>query len=448
MKASRVTFIDALTAITSIPILASRRSDLALKSRFAQLLIWRTGQTLLMCAVSAGVAAQNASTSDASAHTAHQDYFLYIGSFTNTAPNGQPDGGIPSKGIYVARFNGRTGELGEPSIAAEVTNPTVLAMSPNHRFAYAISEISPEAFVTAYAIDGHSGRLQMLNKVPTGGAGTTYISLDRSGKYVLLANYGSGSVSVIEVEADGSLGKLTSWIQHTMRRHPGRPAAGSSPPVAAHPHSTVASPDDRYIVVPDFGLDQLFVYGFNADNGTLRIPATTVDLAPGEGPRHFVFSPNDKYAYLISQTTGNVSVFKWDSSQGALTRLQSVPSFPPDLDATNLSAEIALSPDGKFLYESNRRTRNLTHELGPDTIDVYQVDADSGSLTPVQVVDVGGAIPRCFSIDPSGAFLVVSEQQKNRIEVYRIDQESGKLFDTGTSVSIHTPACMQFVPAF
>jgi 6-phosphogluconolactonase len=379
--------------------------------------------------------------------TADRRFFLYIGSFTGAAPNGHPDGSAPSKGIYAARFDAGTGDLGAPMLAAELTNPSFLAVSANHRFLYAISESDPEAFVTAYATDLHTGRLRMINKLPTGGAGTAFLSLDKTSKFVLLANYGSGSISVIRIEADGSLGKLTSFVQHSAPRGP-RGARGSPPtiPVIPHPHAIVASPDNRFVIVPDLGLNRIFIYRFDAATGILGLPAKAVDLAPDEGPRHFVFSPDGKFGYLISQTSGNVNVFSWDPAEGTLTQVQAAPSLAKGLDANNMSAEIGITPNGKFLYESNRRTHGVSREPGPDSIAVYDIDRQTGALTEVQDLDQGGSIPRCFSIDPTGGFLVVGAQQNNLVEVYRIDSQDGKLFNTGKSIPVHTPACMQFIP--
>jgi 6-phosphogluconolactonase len=374
--------------------------------------------------------------------TAPKSFFLYVGSFTGSAPNGHPDGNPPSKGIYMARFNAETGALSAPVLAAEVANPTFLDVSPDQRFLYAITESDPEAFVSSYAIDRHTGGLQMLNRMPTGGSGTTYISLDKTGRFILLANYGSASVTVIQINSDGSLGKLTSFVQHSARR-----AAGGEAPAVPRPHSTIASPDNRFVLVPDLGLNKVFVYKFDAEKGVLALPATVVDLAPDDGPRHFVFSPDGKLGYLIAQTSGNVDVFRWDPTTGTLSPVQTATSFPKGLDAINMSAEIGITPNGKFLYESNRRTRGPSHDLGPDSIVAYQVNQETGALTEVQDIDRGGSIPRCFSIDPTGGYMVIGAQQTNRVELYRIDHENGKLSNSGVSIPIHTPACMQFVHA-
>jgi len=372
-----------------------------------------------------------------------KSFLLYIGSFTATAPNGHPDGGAPSKGIYVARLNTQTGELSAPSLVAEVNNTSFLAVSPDQRFLYAITESNPEAFVSSYAIDSHTGHLRMINRLPSGGAGTVFLSLDKTGKFVLLANYGSGSVTVIQVNPGGSLGKLTSFVQHAAPRVAGAAQTGAS--VAAHPHETVVSPDNKFVIVPDLGLNKIFIYRFDAVKGVLELPATAVDIPGNEGPRHFVFSPDGRFGYLIAQNTGDVHVFSWDASAGALSPVQTAASFPKGLDAMNISGEIGMTPDGRYLYESNRRSHDSGRELGPDSIVAYGVDHDAGTLTQAQEVDRGESIPRCFSIDPTGRYMAVGAQQLNRVDLYRIDPLEGKLTATGSSIAVHTPACMQFV---
>jgi 6-phosphogluconolactonase len=371
---------------------------------------------------------------------ASKSFFLYIGSFIGSTPGGHPDGKLPSKGIYMARFNAETGALSAPVLVAEIANPTFLAISPNHRFLYAITESDPEAFVSSYAIDQHTGELRILNRLPTGGSGTAHLSLDKTGRFILLANYGSASVTVIQVNSDGSLGRLTSFVHSASR------ATGVGT-IVPRPHAAIASPDNRFVLVPDLGLNKIFVYKFDAEEGVLAVPATVVDLPSDDGPRHFVFSPDGKFGYLIGQTSGNVEVFRWHEATGTLSLVQIAASLPKGLEATNMSAEIGITPNGKFLYESNRRTSGSSHDLGPDSIVTYQIDQETGALTKIQDTNLGGSIPRCFSIDPTGGYMVVGGQQTNKVGLYRIDQESGKLSNSGVSIPIHTPACMQFVPA-
>jgi 6-phosphogluconolactonase len=400
---------------------------------------------LLTCMCVCTMAAQgNAASKDVRQHAAKRQFFLYIGTFTGPAPNGHPDGDPPSKGIYLARFDTDRGGLSAPVLAAEVADASFLAVSPNQRFLYAVTENHLESFVSAYAIDRHTGGLRVLNKVPTGGSNSAYVSLDKKGRFVLLANYRSGSVTAIRIHRDGSLGLLTSLVQHSL---PGAGVNAETRAPVPHPHATVASPDNRFVLVPDLGLNALFVYKFDAAKGVLMLPARVVDLPPDDEPRHFVFSPDGAYGYLNGQKRGNVDVFHWDRTAGALSRVQTVESFPKSLDAVNMSAEIGMTPNGRFLYESNRRTHGASHELGPDSIVAYQVNQKTGALTEVQDTDLGASIPRCFSIDPTGAYMAIGGQQSDRVTVYSIDPENGRLSDSGVSIRIHAPACMQFVRA-
>ncbi len=358
-----------------------------------------------------------------------KNFFLYVGSFTGAAANGHPDGKEPSKGIYMARFNAETGALSSPVLAAEVANPTFLAVSSNQRFLYAITESDPEAFVSSYEIDPHTGGLRMLNRLPSGGSVTAYLSLEKTDRFVLLANYGSASVTIIQINADGSLGKLTSFVQHAARHTPGV----ATPPVP-RPHATIASPDNRFVVVPDLELNKIFVYKFDAEKGVLTYPAKVTGLTPNDGPRHFVFSPDGKFGYLIAETSGNVEVFRWDAASGTLSPVQTAASFPKGLDATNMSGEIGITPNGKFLYESNRRTHGPSHDLGPDSIVAYQVNPGDWSIDQGSRCRHGRVYPALFlyrsnrrihdcrrSTDQSRRRLSHRSEGRDAIELGRVD---------------------------
>jgi 6-phosphogluconolactonase len=235
-------------------------------------------------------------------------------------------------------------------------------------------------------------------------------------------------------------------VQHTPARAIRGSESGTPPqPAVPHPHAMAASPDNRFVLVPDLGLNRVLVYPFDA--GVLRLPARAIDVEPGEEPRHFVFSPDGAFGYLNGQKRGNVDVFRWDATAGTLSPVQTVESFPKGLDAFNMSAELAMTPNGKFLYESNRRTHGAARELGPDSLVAFQVNRQTGTLTQVQDVDLGTALPRCFSIDPTGGYLFLSGEQSNAVDVYRIDPEHGTLAKSGVSIYIHAPACMQFARA-
>jgi 6-phosphogluconolactonase len=380
------------------------------------------------------------------------DYFMYVGTYTgfkyvhHSKPYGL--GESKSKGIYVSLFHPATGEISEPELAAEMINPSFLTISPDHRFLYAVSEdplsvgppLDHSSYVSAFAIDHATGKLRLLNTVPASGTSTCYISIDKTGKFVMKANFGSGSVSVVRVKDDGSLGELTAFIQdvgHSVDR-----SIQNEP----HTHSILVSPDNRYAIVSDLGLDKVLIFRFDAETGKLSPPDPPfATVYPGGGPRHFAFDPAGKFGYQLSEMSGIVDVYAWDPSKGTLTGVQRAHTVPHDFFGGNHSAEIEVHPSGKFLYESNRRTKSET-ERAPDTIGVFSIDPQNGMLTAVEQSLTGGVMPRSFKIDPTGAYLLAANELSNNVVLFKIDGASGKLLKTGTEVKVDTPVCIQFVP--
>lgn len=381
-----------------------------------------------------------------------KDYYAYFGTYTGFRfvrhSKTQGVGESHSKGIYMSRFNASTGTLSEPELAGEITNPSFITISPDHRFLYAVTEdplslgppLDHASYVSSFAIDPATGKLRLLNTLPTGGTSTCFISTDKTGKYVLMANFGSGSVSVIKLKEDGSLGELTSFIQNI--GHSVNPAIQTSP----HPHSILVSPDNRYVIVSDLGLDKIFIFHFDEKTGELSPPGPPfATVKPGGGPRHFTFSPSGKFAYQLSEMSGIVDSFAWDPTAGTLTHLQSSETIPHGFAGENHSAEIAISPDGKYLYESNRRNTGDTG-WGPDTIGVFAIDPQKGTLTLVEQAKSGAIMPRNFAIDPTGSFLLVAHQYSNNVIVFKIDRATGRLTNTGNEIKLDVPVCIQFVP--
>jgi len=380
------------------------------------------------------------------------DFFMYVGTYTgfkhvhHSKPYGL--GESHSKGIYVSRFRAATGELSEPELAAEAINPSFLTISPNHRFLYAVSEdplsvgppLDHSSYVSAFAINPATGKLHLLNTVPASGTSTCFISMDKTGKYVMMANFGSGSVSVVRVKEDGSLGELTAFIQDV--GHSVDPSIQTEP----HPHSIVVSPDNRYAIVSDLGLDKVLIFRFDAETGRLSPPSPPfATVYPGGGPRHFAFDPAGKFGYQLSEMSGIVDVYAWDPSKGTLTGIQRAHTVPHDFFGGNHSAEIEVHPTGRFLYESNRRTLSETLRA-PDTIGVFSIDPGKGTLTPVEQSLTDGVMTRNFAIDPTGAYLLAANQLSNNVVVFRIDSSTGRLSKTGTEIKVDTPVCLKFVP--
>jgi 6-phosphogluconolactonase len=376
---------------------------------------------------------------------------VYFGTYTGFkySKKGVPAGESHSQGIYVSRFQAATGEVSEPQLAAEIRNPSFLAVHPNRRFLYSVSEdplsVGPyndkASFISAYAINTTTGKLTLLNTVPSGGTATCYISMDPSGKYLMAASFGSGSVAVFRVNEDGSLGEATALVKHT--GHSVDPHYQAGP----HAHSLDVSPDGRFAVASDLGADRLFIYRFDSAAGSLtpNSPPSVQVTPPGAGPRHFIFAPDGKFGYVISEMSGIVTVYAWDSVQGRLTEIQATDTRPADFtDDKNAqllnpfhSAEMQIHPNGKYLYESNR---------GPDTIGVYGVDPAKGTLTPIQQVSTRGLMPRHFAIDPTGAYLFAANEASDGVVIFRIEDGSGRITPTRTVLRIDTPVCVKFLP--
>jgi 6-phosphogluconolactonase len=381
----------------------------------------------------------------------HKDFFLYSGTYTgfkfvrHSLPVGA--GQSHSKGIYVSRFNAATGELSEPQLAAEIANPSFLAVSPDHQFLYAASEdplsvgppLDHASYVSAYAIDASSGQLRLLNTKPTGGTSTCFLSLDMTGKYVMMTNFGSGSVTVLNIHPDGSIGGMTAFMQHI--GHSVDPLIQAGP----HPHSIVVSPDNHHVIVSDLGQDKIFVYKFDDKTGALSPPEPPfATVAAGGGPRHFTFGRSGKFGYQLGEMSGALNVFSWNPAGGALTPLQVLSTVTPGLVVDNHSAEIEIRPDGRFLYESNRRVRG-DNVRGPDSIGVFAIEPEKGTLIEIQEQPTL-IMPRSFAIDPTGSYLLSASELNNTIVIYKIDQASGKLSPTGKQVTVDTPVCLKFVP--
>jgi len=379
------------------------------------------------------------------------EYFVYFGTYTGFTYmfEGLPVGGSHSKGIYVSRFNPATGKVSKPELTAEIVNPAFLAVHPNRKFLYVATEdplsLGPDfdhqSYLSAFAIDSATGKLHLLNTLPTGGTSTCYISIDKTGHYVLMANFGSSSVTVLRIKDDGSLGEQTAFMKHIGK---GKDPSFQS---KAHPHSVDVSPDNRFAVVSDLGVDKLYIYRFDAATGALspdNPPFVTSE--PGSGPRHFVFDSAGRFGYSLKEMSGVVTVLAWDATTGSLTPIQDAKTLAPDFIGSNDSAEIAIHPNGKFLYESNRRFR-AADLFGPDTIGVFSIDSEKGTLSEVEQIAPGGTMPRNFAIDPTGSYLFSANQESGNVMVFRVDNNTGKLTPTDTNLKIDVPVCVVFVPA-
>ena len=356
-----------------------------------------------------------------------ETYTVYVGTYT----------GQDSKGIYVCRFNSRTGEITEAEVAAEVKNPSFLAIHPNRRFLYAVTESGDfdgknTGAVSAFSIDPESKKLTLLNHQPSEGAGPCYLVVDAKGKNVLVANYGGGSIACLPVGKDGRLGKASSAIQH--KGSSVNPSRQEGP----HAHSINLDPANRYAFAADLGLDKILIYRFDGERGRLEPndpPSVSVD--PGAGPRHFAFHPSGSYAYVINEIGNTVTAFAYDSAHGVLKPLQTISNLPPDFKEVSYTAEVVVHPSGKFLYGSNR---------GHDSIAVFEIDQKTGKLKFVKTVPTGGKTPRNFYVDPRGQYLLAENMDSGNVAILKIDQKSGDLSPTGHELRVPSPCCIRMMP--
>jgi 6-phosphogluconolactonase len=360
---------------------------------------------------------------------------LYVGTYT--------DGG--SKGIYAYRYDADTGKLQSLGLAAATENPSFLAVDAKSEHLYAVNETGnykgkSTGAVTAFSMDRKTAKLSQLDQVASGGADPCYISFDRSGKYLLVANYTGGTVAVLPILADGRLGEATSVLADEGTLGPNKERQEKP-----HAHWIQATARNRFVYVSDLGLDRVLIYKFDATKGTLSRGASSgaekdffsAQLAPGTGPRHVAFSADGKFMYVLGEMEATVTVFANDDNE-TYRSIQKISSLPANFSGENTAAEIAIHPNGKFLYTSNR---------GADSIAEFAIDRHSGKITLVAQISTFGKEPRHFTIDPTGKRLLVANQNSNNIVEYTIDENTGKLSKIGDEVSVPSPVCLVFVPA-
>jgi 6-phosphogluconolactonase len=368
---------------------------------------------------------------------AKSQYLAYVGTYT-TKTN--------SKGIYGFRFDAATGQLSAIGVAAETPDPSWVAVHPIGKFLYAANEAGKASTVSAFAVDAKSGKLTLLNQKPSLGEDPCYLSFDKTGKYLLVANYTSGTIAVFPILADSRLGEHTSFVKNWGATGPNKERQE-----APHAHWIEVNAGNRSVYVADLGLDRVLVYNFDAATGTLTpsepllpngIPTKrahqplSATLNPGAGPRHMAFSPDGTIMYVLGELQSTVTVFVPEAHHGFLN-VQQISTLPKGFAGRNDAAEIAVHPNGKFLYTSNR---------GHDSIAIFAIDAAKGTLTFVAHVLTGGKEPRHFAIDPSGKYLLAENQLSNNIVVFKIDPATGGLTPTGQVVEVPSPVDVAFLP--
>lgn len=352
-----------------------------------------------------------------------QKYFLFIGTYTGTG----------SKGIYVYTFNAATGKAQWVSNTEGVVNPSYLAIAPGNSLLYACTETktADAGGISAFRFNRKSGILTFINKQSSGGDNPAYVSVHKSGKWVIAGNYSGGNLSAFPTNPDGSLQPFSQLIQHTgssiNKRRQEKP----------HVHATVFSPKGDYLFVPDLGMDKVMIYKFNALQQMPLQPATSpyVSVEPGGGPRHFTFHPNKKWAYLIEEMAG--AVIGYNYKDGKLDAMQQIATHPDTSNGGFGSADIHISPDGKFLYASNRGTEN--------NITIFSINKGTGALTLTGYQSTMGIQPRNFTIDPSGNYLLAANQKSGNIVIFKRDKQTGLLQYRGEQINIPEPVCLKMI---
>lgn len=353
------------------------------------------------------------------------EWLVYVGTYT----------GPGSKGIYLLRLNSTGGELRNEGLAAEIDNPSFLAIHPDHTRLYAVGELASfrgkkSGAVSAFAIDP-AGRLTLLDQQVSGGEGPCHVSLDFRHRSLLIANYSSGTVAAVPLEPKDKLGQ-PGVVLHT----------GSGPNARRqerpHAHSINPDPEGNFALAADLGADKIFIYRLGDGHKLVPHDPPAVSLAPGSGPRHLAFHPNGRFVYVNNELNSTVTVFAFDSKRGTLKEIETRTTLPPGFTGENYTAEVQVHPSGKFVYVSNR---------GHDSLAIFAIDAATGRLTPVGHEPTQGNWPRNFRIDPTGTWLLAANQKSNSVVVFRVDAGTGKLRATGAKAEVSAPACIRYVPA-
>jgi 6-phosphogluconolactonase (cycloisomerase 2 family) len=348
--------------------------------------------------------------------------FAYVGSFATSTR------GAHGEGLSVYAIDAATGRWARVQLLADVVNPGYLALDPRRPVLYAVQPVSNQ--VSAFRIDDRTGELTLVNRQPSGGDDPSHVAVDPAGKHVVVANYVAGTVEVLPVNADGALGAPTDVVATK-----GEPGPHRTEQPGPHPHQCQFDPSGRFLVVPDKGLDRLYVFRIDDAKGTF-VPADPpfTTTRSGAGPRHLAFHPRLPYAWVINELDSTVAAYRFGQA-GTLEAFQIVPALPSTFTGNNTSAAIVVSPSGRFVYVSNR---------GHDSVGIFRVDESSGMLAPVGWEPTKGSTPRFIGLNPAGTRLYAANQRSDTIVEFDVDQATGRLTATGQVVKASTPACIVF----
>lgn len=351
---------------------------------------------------------------------------LYVGTYTESGRR---------NGIYLVRMDTRSGQLRQVGAVDAGVNPSFLAIHPNRRFLYAVNEVEKHngratGAVSAFAIANDTGALTKLDEQTSEGGAPCFVSVDRSGQVVLVANYAGGSVALLPIQADGGLAAATQVVQHT--------GSGPNPArqEAPHAHCIVADPSNRFALAADLGADRVFVYRLDLEGKSLRrVEGGDAVMRSGAGPRHIAFHPTLPLVFVANELDSTVATLRFDAQRGALSPLDIHSTVTTGWSGTNYTADIHIAPSGRTLYVSNR---------GHNSLAVFSVAGSTGALALDQVIATEGDWPRNFSLEPSGRWLLVANQRSDSVVVFRRDQKSGRLTPTHQRISLPSPVCLRF----
>ena len=362
-----------------------------------------------------------------------KEAWVYVGTYTHPMPFVQGK----AAGIKVCRLDYASGALSPVRSVTGVTNPSYLTVDPRHCYLYCVEEyavgVKETGEVSAFRIDAATGALAHLNRQPSHGAEPAHISVDRDGRWVLVANYRSGSIAVMPIREDGSLGPATDVVQHAGQ------SLHSVRQRGPHAHWIHTDPANRFVLVADLGLDAILTYRLDQEQGKLEPAAVARVEAPrGSGPRHLAFRPDGRFVYLVNELDSSIVAYAYDDTEGHLTQVQHISTLPSGYPAdTSSIAAVRVAPDGRFVYASNR---------GHNSIAVFASDVSSGKLEYLGFEPSGGLTPRDFIIDPTGSFLLAANQDSNTVVTFRVEKQSGKLVATDKVTTVETPVCLEFCP--
>jgi len=375
----------------------------------------------------ASAAAATATTLRGSAQAAPAAaQFAYVGSFTTPARNAR------GNGINVYRVDPASGAWTHVQLVSDLVNPSFLALDRPQRHLYAVHADLTE--VSAFAIDRATGTLGFLNRQSMDGKNPVHLSIDPTGRFLVTANYTGGTVALLPIQPDGALGPRADSV-----KLPGDPGPNRTEQASSHPHDAPFDPSGRFVVVPDKGLDRVFVFKLDAASGKLIAnDLPSVQARSGAGPRHVAFHPSLPRAYVANEIDSTVTTYRWDAARGSLAPLQIVPTLPTSFTGNSTAAEIAVAPSGRFVYASNR---------GHDSIVIFSADKASGLLAPLGWEPTQGSTPRFFALDPSARWLYAANESGDTIVTFRVDPASGKLALTGQIVKVASPVCIVFATA-